>query len=177
MNDWLADMLVPYTADRSTVQPIDAPPGVVGEGSGYGRLVELTSPILLTEIIKLFAMGLDRQYFMVARPNHSAREMDLVKSVAVCAGSGYDVLKNTSADVLVTGEVSHHNALKATMEGKCVITVFHSNSERLFLRQRLQPNLAKLLQSEVAGAQVLVSEEDEDPFEIWDVEDMPGTGN
>ena len=42
------------------------------------------------------------------------------------------------AEVLLMGECSHHNALMATMKGRWVITVFHSNSERGFLWQRMR---------------------------------------
>lgn len=97
-----------------------------------------------------------------------------IKSVAICAGSGFDVLKDSDADLFVTGEMSHHAALRLTMLGKCVLTVFHSNSERRFLRKSLLPRLQGILQKEVNGpVDVLVSEEDEDPFEIWDVQKMP----
>lgn len=174
MNDWLADMLNGRfdVARRSVVQSITSPLPQGFEGAGYGRLVELARPVSLSEIVKAYSEGLGMRYLMVARPKTAGQQMNPVRSVAVCAGSGYDVLKNSPADLLVTGEMTHHNALKATMEGKCVITVFHSNSERKFLRDRLQPQLQELLRRDIQATEVLVSEEDEDPFEIWDVRDL-----
>ena len=84
------------------------------------------------------------------------------------------MLSGCDADMLVTGEMSHHAALRLTMQGKCLLTVFHSNSERRFLTDRMQPELeGKLRESVGTAAEVLVSEEDEDPFEIWDVKNMP----
>jgi hypothetical protein len=60
------------------------------------------------------------------------------------------------------------------MVGKCVLTVFHSNSERRFLKKSLMPRLHEVLKEKVEGkVDVLISEEDEDPFEIWDVKYMP----
>lgn len=174
MNDWLADMLDGLSTKRSTVQPVDTPTGFVGAGAGYGRVVELKEATDLRHIVGRFARGLGRRNLMVARPDHSPEAVNMVKSVALCPGSGFDVLKDTSADVIVTGEVTHHNALKATMEGRCIVTVFHSNSERIFLRERMRPQLENLLRREVPAAEVIVSNEDEDPFEIWDVDHMPG---
>lgn len=93
----------------------------------------------------------------------------MIRSVAVCAGSGSDVLKDAEADLIVTGEMTHHVALRLTMLGKCVLTVFHSNSERGFLKEVLRPQLEGVLRKEDGDAEVLVSEEDGDPFEIWEV--------
>ncbi|KAK0625296.1 GTP cyclohydrolase 1 type 2/Nif3 [Bombardia bombarda] len=180
MNDWLADILEGHSVStkRSVVQPINQatlPEGF--GGAGYGRLVELAHPVNLGAIVQAYAEGLGGlRYVMVARPKASAGEPEHVmpiSSVAICAGSGYDVLKNCKADLFVTGEMTHHSALKLTMEGKYVITVFHSNSERRFLKKRLQPLLQTTLRKEDPVAEVLVSEEDEDPFEIWDVKNLP----
>ncbi|KAK0713067.1 GTP cyclohydrolase 1 type 2/Nif3 [Lasiosphaeria miniovina] len=175
MNDWLADMLDGHgvTTKRSVVQPtaVPVPPGF--GGAGFGRLVEFGHVVNLGRIVEAYAEGLGGlRYVMVARPKQSMPH--LIRSVAICAGSGYDVLKDcTTADLIVTGEMTHHNALRLTMLGRCVLTVFHSNSERRFLKKRLQPQLHGILASEDAETEVLVSEEDEDPFEIWDVKNMP----
>lgn len=161
------------TKSRSVVQPTSVPPPAGFEGSGYGRKVEFAQPLLLSELVKRLAKGLGcLKYAMVAAPKHPNPSTRRVQSAAVCAGSGWDVLKNCAADVLVTGEMTHHNALRATMENKVVISVFHSNSERAYLRHRMQPALEAELKKTDGQAQVLVSTEDADPFEIWDVETL-----
>jgi putative NIF3 family GTP cyclohydrolase 1 type 2 len=191
MNDWLADMLDGHgvTTRRSVVKPITTPLPQGFGGAGFGRLVEFGHPVNIGRIVEAYASGLGGlRYVMVAYPKHlsaAARRQGqqtqsvgaptvAIKSVAICAGSGFDVLKDCDADLFVTGEMTHHSALRLTMLGKCVLTVFHSNSERRFLKKRLQPMLQDTLQKEIGGpAEVLVSEEDEDPFEIWDVQHMP----
>lgn len=126
---------------------------------------------MVGDLVRRLAAGLGGlKHVMVAAPRHFDAAATTVQSAAVCAGSGWDVLKSCPVDVLVTGEMSHHNALRATMEGKLVITVFHSNSERAYLRQRMQPALEAELRRIGADAQILVSEADRDPFEVWDVE-------
>ncbi|KAB5575279.1 GTP cyclohydrolase 1 type 2/Nif3 [Coniochaeta sp. 2T2.1] len=172
MADWLADMLPGATATSSARKVVVTPLAeseTVPPNSGYGRAVYLDQPLPLTQVIKAYADGLGGQrYLMIARP----KGMSEIRSAAVCPGSGYDVLKDCDAELIVTGEMTHHNALKAVMTGKCVIAAFHSNSERTFLKERMRPALEKLLRKQVAEAEVLVSEVDEDPFEIVDVEDI-----
>ena len=58
------------------------------------------------------------------------------------------MLHNTIADLLFTGELSHHEALSATEKGMCVVTLFHSNTERGFLHSVLKEQLTKSLRKE-----------------------------
>lgn len=44
------------------------------------------------------------------------------------------MLNGLEVDLLFTGELSHHEALAAIEQGKVVITAFHSNTERGFLK-------------------------------------------
>ncbi|KAL2135147.1 hypothetical protein VTI74DRAFT_9578 [Chaetomium olivicolor] len=174
VNDWLCTILdkAGVSRVRTVVQPIKSPVPQGFEGAGYGRLVQLGAETGLQRIMQIFAAELGMKHLMVARPTPKGEGGDSVriKSVAICAGSGGDVLKDTDADLYITGEMSHHVALRLKMMGKCVLTVFHSNSERGFLRQVLQPQLQERLRKEETAAEVLVSEEDEDPFEIWEAE-------
>ena len=71
-----------------------------------------------------------------------------IRTVGVCAGSGHSVLKGIDADLLFTGELSHHEALAATEKGHCVITLFHSNTERGFLSSVLKHKLTEVLKEE-----------------------------
>jgi putative NIF3 family GTP cyclohydrolase 1 type 2 len=109
---------------------------------------------------------------MVASPVGADVGQTKVRSFGVCAGSGYDVLKKADVDLLVTGETSHHSALRAIQQGKTLITVFHSNSERGYLREVLKPRLEQELKASVAEAEVVVSEYDKDPFTIYDVSEL-----
>ena len=112
-----------------------------------------------------------------------------IRTVGVSAGSGHNVLKGVDADLLFTGELSHHEALAATEKGQCVITLFHSNSERGYLSSVLKEKLTRVLREEwemirkevaeahdltpewedaVKDEDVLVecSEQDRDPFGV-----------
>ena len=114
-----------------------------------GRLVTFSKPQPLTHLIERIARGVGNpKGFPVAIPQNRQVEDIQIRSVAICAGSGGSVLHNTNADLLFTGELSHHEALSATEKGMCVVTLFHSNTERGFLHSVLKEQLAKSLRKE-----------------------------
>lgn len=85
-----------------------------------------------------------------------------VKTVAICAGSGVSVLKETSADLYLTGEMLHHDVLDAVHRGIHVILTNHSDSERGFLK-KFATTLSGSLEN--YKVKVRVSETDRDPLQ------------
>ena len=83
--------------------------------------------------------------------------------MAICAGSGGRLLRSVSADAYLTGEMGHHDVLEAIYRGTSVILCEHSNTERGYLSEVLQPFLRDKLGHE---ANVVCSMEDRDPFLI-----------
>lgn len=85
-----------------------------------------------------------------------------VTRAAVCAGSGGALVKDAAragAQLLLTGELRHHDALAATAAGLDVICTRHSTSERGALAA-----LEKRLSESLPGVTVERSREDRDPF-------------
>ena len=124
---------------------------------------------MVQTLLKRLSFGLgDQRYMMVALPptlNDLTKTQEISK-IAVCAGSGADILKDTDAQVLVTGEMAHHYALAHTRKGQIVVTVFHSNSERKYLETRLKPMLEVELETTAFGdTRVIVSKADRDPLD------------
>ncbi|KAI1459750.1 NGG1p interacting factor 3 [Annulohypoxylon moriforme] len=178
LNDWLCDILLDgeHQIKRTVVQPISRPLPEGHEYTGYGRTVELGRPVTLQTLLKRLSSGIgDQRYMMVALPPslEGLTSTQEISKVAVCAGSGADVLGNTDAQVLVTGEMAHHYALRHTQLGQIVVTVFHSNSERKYLETRLKPMLEVELETTAFGnTRVVVSKADRDPYEVIDVRDL-----
>ena len=85
-----------------------------------------------------------------------------MKTVAVCAGSGAQILRGIEADLYITGEMSHHEVLDATSRGTSVILCDHSNSERGYLMV-LQQRLNTLFENKI---NIIVSTVDKDPLDI-----------
>lgn len=84
----------------------------------------------------------------------------MIKTVAVCAGSGASVLKNAQADLFVTGEMLHHDILDAIHNDTAVILTNHSDSERGFLQE-----FASILKASLNNSvSIDVSKMDVDPL-------------
>ena len=72
------------------------------------------------------------------------------------------MLRGAAADVLVTGELAHHDVLAAVAAGRSVVLAGHSNTERGFLKV-----LQRRLRDAFPGViDVLVSKADRDPFAV-----------
>src|SRR5690606_13177424 len=112
------------------------------------------------------------RYLSVVEPPGAEVRTAEVSSVAVCAGSGADILRESSAEMLITGEMSHHDALAAAQKGRIVVTTYHSNTERRFLKEILGGLLEKTLRGKMSGAEVFVSQVDKDPFRVVDLEEL-----
>lgn len=131
-------------------------------GVGMGRLVTFETPLPLYEVVQRTKTHLDLTYIRLALSPKHTRDTK-VNSIAVCAGSGSSVLKGCSADVWITGEMSHHEVLDAINSGKTVILCEHSNTERGFLRDWSQQLRSVVFEDQVM---VSVSELDRDPLRI-----------
>ena len=100
----------------------------------------------------------------------TAENNTLIKTVAICAGSGSSVLGPVKADLYFTGEMGHHDVLAALAKNTSVILCEHSNTERGYLRDVLKPALEKELADETSEEgekiEILVSQKDHDPLVI-----------
>ena len=79
----------------------------------------------------------------------------------MCAGSGASLLETAAAQgptLFVTGELSHHDVLRAHALGLEVLLAGHTNTERGYL-----PRLASALAA-TGGVECFVSARDRDPL-------------
>ncbi|KAK5168652.1 uncharacterized protein LTR77_005961 [Saxophila tyrrhenica] len=123
-------------------------------GAGMGRIVRLPSPVPLPEIIDRIGLGLGNpKGFPIAVPQGKQASEMTIQSIGICAGSGGHLFgemekDGEEVDLLFTGELSHHEALAAIEKGRCVITLFHSNTERGFLHGVLKGQLESTVAEE-----------------------------
>lgn len=121
---------------------------------------------------------------MVATPQgHDDPGSLSITSIAICAGSGGSVFGKLKepVDLLITGELVHHEALAAIEQGTSVICMNHSNSERAYLgavmKGLLEAEIEKVWKAAREGNEgkggegweddkfsVDVSKKDRDPF-------------
>ncbi|RDL31784.1 Uncharacterized protein BP5553_09186 [Venustampulla echinocandica] len=153
LNDWLADIVVggEGNSTRSIITPIkDPPPGF--ESAGYGRIVRFNQPQKLGNLVSAITSSLALTGVSVATPQTvpaGEKSQISISSIGICAGSGGSMLNNLDVDLLFTGELSHHEALAAIEKGVCVVTTFHSNSERAYFRKVMQPSLVNEVTQEI----------------------------
>lgn len=151
LNDWLASAF--GSGRASAIEPVEA-----SSAEGQGRLLELDVPLRLSDAVERVKAHLKLAHVRVARPAHI--DDPTVRRVAVCAGAGGAVLVRAEADLLLTGEMRHHDILAQQAKGTSVIVCDHTNTERGYL-----PILAEGLG--FGGAvEVSISVRDTDPLQI-----------
>ncbi len=148
----LADWLVEGVLDGAVPQEVR--PCGAGE---FGRVVSVGKAIPFQALLQRLRRHLRVRDLRVALPE---RKKAAVRTIAVAAGAGASVLRGERADVWVTGELSHHDALAATAAGIAVVCAGHSNTERGFLpvlKRRLRSAFGRDLDVRIAAS-------DRDPF-------------
>lgn len=186
INDWLAALVdvngVTQPIERLTsLSEADKRHPRVSPNCGMGRLLELSAPLSFDELVARVKRGLGLSHVRVALPSSwenpatgaaasssSSSSSHAVQRVAICAGSGAGVFRKLSpasrVDVLLTGEMGHHEVLAARAAGQAVILCEHTNTERGFLKARLEELVKKELGD---GVTVLTSACDKDPLTVW----------
>ena len=143
VNDWLADALGDgdlYCAE-----------------TGGARIVELATPVKLPTLGKRIKEHLRLNHIKIAKANDKT-----VKTIALCAGSGIEALRDLPADCYLTGEMKHHDVLGAVETGTSVILCGHTETERGYLkilRKRLLADTEKSIN-------VIISKADSAPLKI-----------
>ncbi|MGH2676992.1 MAG: Nif3-like dinuclear metal center hexameric protein, partial [Actinomycetota bacterium] len=134
----------------------DVYPLVGTDGPGPGRLAEPDRPVTVAELEERCRARLGPRV-------RSAGDLDRAAgNVALCAGAGAFLIPDAfraGADVLITGDVKHHQALDTVAAGLTVIDAGHHGTEWPFVEA-----LAEVLGNAVPGAQVTVAQAPTDPF-------------
>jgi dinuclear metal center YbgI/SA1388 family protein len=128
------------------------------EGLGIGRIATV-DPTARGALFARIKAGLSVDGLLVSGPLEGE-----VTRIAVCAGAGGELLSDAlraRAEVFLTGEIRHHDALRAAAAGVTVICALHSNSERVTLR-----HLAGRLTALVPAVTFVLSQADRDPFSL-----------
>lgn len=151
-NDLLADVLgMEPRAPLRVTSKLD--------GAGIGRIGALAEAPTRAALIDRIKRELGVEAVLVAGPLEGT-----VSRAAVCAGAGRGLLDDAiagKADLYLTGELPHHDALKAAAAGLTAVCVLHSNSERAALRR-----LKVQIEAAAPSLEVTISEADRDPFTV-----------
>ena len=151
-NDTLAQQALGLT-ECTPLKPHADHPG------GIGRVGVLSPPMTRPALLQKIKRALGVEHVLVCGPTEG-----LVERAAVCAGACGDILHlaiEHQAQLYLTGELRHHDALIAARNNLTVVCALHSNSERLML-----PRLKQRLLTALPHLETLISQHDRDPFEI-----------
>jgi dinuclear metal center YbgI/SA1388 family protein len=125
---------------------------------GRGRIGSMP-PTARGEIFDRIKRELGIGHLLIAGPVDGT-----ITRAAVCAGSCGNILDDAikaKAELYLTGEIRHHDAVKAGAAGLTVVCTLHSNSERAVLKR-----LAKRLTETPGMPGILLSSADRDPISI-----------
>lgn len=134
--------------------------GIESLGEGPGKTGILDSQVSLDTFIKRIKNSLKVPFVRVAGKAEQG-----VRKVAVFCGSfddNLEILMQSNADVLVTGDLKYHTALDACEAGLCIIDAGHFNTEKVIL-----PVLAAALKYNFAGIETFCFQQEEDPFNTY----------
>ncbi len=149
--------LHPYEEPAIDVYPLEPKPE---RGTGSGRRVTLDHEVPLREVAQRLKAHIGVGGVDVAAAGGDAGVK--VQRIAVVPGAGaelVDAAVNDSCQVLVTGEMKHHEVNAALSRGLSIILGGHTPTERGYL-----PRLAGVLGGLMPGVRFAVSAADVDPL-------------
>ena len=144
----------PYEEPAFDLVQLAAPPEKLGQGR-IGNLPSASRDMVIDRIKR----ELELDHVLVAGPVDGT-----IIRAACCAGACGNMLDDAirqKAELYLTGEMRHHDAIKAARAGMTVVCTLHSNSERAVLKR-----LARRMSEAVPALDVRVSQADRDPFLI-----------
>lgn len=124
---------------------------------GLGRIGKLNKPVQLNKLLERIKRYTGAKAFGII-----GEQKRLIRTAAVCAGSCGKIISSiiaAKADLYLTGELKHHQALAAQEAGLTCICLSHTVSERFILKK-----FAKQLQKQIGQITIKISRKDADPF-------------
>lgn len=142
----------PYEEPAFDLYPLRAVP--IG---GIGRIGILKSPTSLSALARRLRRGLDAGCVQIV----GERGQRLKRAILIAGAAGSLPFRAAigRSDVVVTGEIRHHDALAIARAGAAAVALGHWASERPVLK-----NLAGSLRTQLPGIRIAVSAADADPF-------------
>lgn len=134
-----------------------------GRAYGLGRVGQLIEPMLFSDFVEYVKLTLGNQQVKVAGDLNMK-----VERVAVCGGAGGSLVSRAAqekAQVLVTGDVSYHQAQEALSLGLGVIDAGHYLTERVVLNS-LVDYLKEALSGYSPAPAVFSTEINSEPWKV-----------
>ena len=120
---------------------------------GIGEIAELTKKITLRECAETVTTA-----FGLANVNIYGDMKKEIERAAICPGSGKSVIAEAvkkGADVLITGDIGHHDGIDAAAQGLAMIDAGHYGLEHIFVEDMAQYLNENLCGIKITGAPVI----------------------
>lgn len=130
---------------------------------GAGRLIQYAEYLHLEYFVEQVENLFNLKHVQIAMGCGHNRKTQ-IKTVALCAGSRSEVLKNVHADLYITEEMSHHDILDAVHQRTSVILLNHTICERLFLQKICRDFNQKFVSRHNSTRLILDKENDKEPL-------------
>ena len=111
--------------------PLEVTAEEEGKREGIGRVGNLKRPMTLKQCAEVV-----KEKFQLETVALFGEEETIVNRVAICPGSGKGMAKEAvekGAEVLITGDIGHHDGLDALEEGLSIIDAGHYGLESIFM--------------------------------------------
>ena len=158
-------------SETRTLQPEQGIFGENKEPMGIGVVGMLPKSMTLMECIayvkKSFAVDPVKVFAVDGALNEDSKATDesvaleRVTRIAVCPGSGKGVIEDAlkaRAQVLVTGDIDHHEGIDAVAQGMAILDAGHYGLEKMFI-----PYMQAYLKEQLPGIDV-IAQEPKQPF-------------
>ena len=126
------------------------------EKEGIGRVGKLQKAMSLKECAELVKHSFALDYIKIFGEKNR-----IVERAAICPGSGKSVIQKSvlgGADVLITGDIDHHEGIDAMAMGLSIIDAGHYGLEKIFV-----PVMEEFLKRE-CGELVVFRAREQNPF-------------
>ena len=125
---------------------------------GAGRIGRLSVTATTGELVERMRARIPAGRFAIHDPSRRRKH----ELVGLCAGSGGELLDDAisaGCTIFVTGELKHHDVLRASSRGCSVILAGHTNTERGWLKV-----LRRRLRRMLPAVEFEISRSDKDPL-------------
>ena len=121
------------------------------DNEGIGRVADLEESMTLRQCCEMV-----KEAFALENVKVFGNLDQQLKRIAICPGSGKSVIKTAiskGAEVLITGDIGHHDGIDAVAQNLCIIDAGHYGIEHIFIEDMVKYLNENLCYMEICGAE------------------------
>lgn len=128
---------------------------------GAGRRLVLDQPVNMNELADRLKSHLDKSRIRYTTAKPDDHEFSTIAVIPGSGGSFADLARQEGCELLITGEMTHHELLAANQAGLSVLLAGHTNTERGYL-----PRLQSKLKEQLPKLDFKLSKSDRDAIRV-----------